>query len=61
MPYRSFASVRTVVAAVLFPVALAGQQSVHVTGTHVSLVPPPEFEMADRFPGFVGPTPLPYK
>ena len=30
-------------------------RSVDVTGTRVSLVPPPDFELADRFPGFVGP------
>lgn len=28
---------------------------VEVTGTRVSLVPPSDFEVADRFPGFVGP------
>jgi hypothetical protein len=29
--------------------------SVDVTGTRVSLIPPAGFELADRFPGFVGP------
>jgi hypothetical protein len=28
---------------------------IDVTGTRVSLVPPADFELADRFPGFVGP------
>ena len=28
---------------------------VEVTGTRVSMVPPSAFEVADRFPGFVGP------
>ena len=28
---------------------------VDVTGTRVSMVPPADFELADRFPGFVGP------
>lgn len=28
---------------------------VEVTGTRVSLIPPADFEVADRFPGFVGP------
>jgi hypothetical protein len=32
-----------------------GARRVEVTGTRVSMVPPSAFEVADRFPGFVGP------